>query len=78
MDRTIKLAPAVILFVFIFFVTEVASTPTFVFTGTSLKCTSTENCLDDVILPDVGIPLCLYGYCVKVTLNPNYLRKHHM
>ncbi|CAJ2666361.1 unnamed protein product [Trifolium pratense] len=72
MDKTIKLASAIILFVFLFFITEVfaggefESNPTL----TSIKCTSPKDCPDEVIAPNQFITCCLNGFCVKWLLDP--------
>jgi hypothetical protein len=70
MDKTIKLAPTIILFVFLFFIVEEVRG---LFEGaamlTSIECTSPKDCPAEFEFtgsnPDTFISICLGGYCVK-------------
>jgi hypothetical protein len=69
MDKTNKLAPAIILFVILFFITEeVASSYNInqnVLIYTSLKCTSAKQCPDQGHRSNYFFSMCMDGYCVK-------------
>jgi hypothetical protein len=70
MNKTIKLAPTIILFIFLFFITEEVAS---LFEGTPMltyiKCTSPKDCPVDYEFkrsyPNYTISICLGGYCVK-------------
>jgi hypothetical protein len=74
MDKTIKF-PAILLFFFLFSMTEeVTWYPPFIYTKTTLKCRYTHNCPQSVINPKTEpiVFKCQDGYCIKVTVNPEY------
>jgi hypothetical protein len=71
MDKTIKFS-TILLFVFLFFITkEIAGQGTFFrYTQTDIKCTSTQDCPDDVLTSYCSVSLCRDGYCLKVSMKP--------
>jgi hypothetical protein len=73
MDKSIKLAPVIILFVFLFFITEEVATTTIPSISgrlipTPVKCTSSKDCPVMVIRPHYIMSVCQNGYCAKVVL----------
>jgi hypothetical protein len=73
MDKTNKLAPAIILFVILLFITEeVASlyeSPKMLFIYTSIKCTSPKGCPDQVHRINYFFSMCIHGYCAKLIVS---------
>jgi hypothetical protein len=75
MNKTIKLASAMILFIFLLFITEevevaiipLPSISSTQFTKTSIKCKSSYDCSDFVMAPNTIISLCREGYCLEFT-----------
>jgi TRAP-type uncharacterized transport system fused permease subunit len=68
MNKTFKLVLAIILFIFLLFITkEVFSAPLPpVYTITSIKCISSNDCPDCVIEPGYITNICESGYCLKL------------
>jgi hypothetical protein len=69
MDKTIKLAPAIIIFVILFFITEeiagLYEGNKMLMIMTSTKCTSPKDCSDEVHRPNYFFSMCIHGYCAK-------------
>jgi hypothetical protein len=65
MDKSIKLAPAIILFVFLFFITEEVAGFKGIgtFEITSIKCTTPKDCPDSEIDTNSVVAMCHSGLC---------------
>jgi hypothetical protein len=67
MRKTIKLTPAIILFIFLLLIKkEFASSPP-LYTKTTIKCTSSYDCPDCVIAPNYITSICEDGYCLELS-----------
>jgi hypothetical protein len=77
MVKTIKLAPAIILFILLFFITKGDDTKGIVFSYSPIKCRSSRDCPDIYVGSNAFASICIHGNCVKSHMDPKYVNKHH-
>ncbi|CAJ2666368.1 unnamed protein product [Trifolium pratense] len=65
MNKNLKLAPAIILFAFLFFVTGEVDWVLNDVRPTATECTSSKDCPDFEIEPKLFISVCDKGYCLN-------------
>jgi hypothetical protein len=77
MDKTIKLASAIILIVILIFITEEVAGlyegNKVLMTTTSRKCTSPKDCPDVVHRPNYFFSMCVHGFCAELIVSNQQL-----